>query len=118
MKGFIDLIFKARGKFYLVDYKSNWLGPDETAYAQEKLAWPMARHDYHLQYLIYTVALHRYLSRRLKDYDYATHFGGAFYLFLRGMSPEQGADYGIYRDVPARALVEALDSYFATGHWL
>ncbi len=111
MKGFIDLVFEADGRFYLVDYKSNWLGADTEAYDQEAVAAAMARDSYYLQYLIYSVALHRYLGLRLPDYDYERHFGGVFYLFLRGMDPRLGSDYGVFRDRPARGLVEALDGY-------
>ena len=64
---------------------------------------------------IYTVALHRYLRLRVPNYDYERHFGGVFYLFLRGMGPELGADCGVFRDRPAPALVEALDRLIAMG---
>jgi ATP-dependent exoDNAse (exonuclease V) beta subunit (contains helicase and exonuclease domains) len=74
----------------------------------------MSQHAYHLQYLLYTVAVHRYLRLRLTNYDYDVHFGGVFYLFLRGMDPALGSDYGIFRDRPGRTLVDALCAYFAT----
>ncbi len=115
MKGYIDLVFEADGRFYLADYKSNWLGGEPAAYRRPRLEEAMAREAYVLQYLIYTVALHRYLRLRLLDYDYERHFGGVFYLFLRGMSPERGGDCGVFRDRPAPALVEALDALMATG---
>ncbi|HOW75093.1 MAG TPA: exodeoxyribonuclease V subunit beta [Candidatus Competibacteraceae bacterium] len=113
MKGFIDLVFEADGLFYLVDYKSNWLGPEPAAYQPEHLTEAMARDAYVLQYLIYTVALHRYLRLRVADYDYEQHFGGVFYLFLRGMDPTLGADCGIFHDRPAPELVAALDKLMA-----
>jgi exodeoxyribonuclease V beta subunit len=115
MKGFIDLVFETGGRFYLVDYKSNWLGAEPGAYRRARLDEAMARESYVLQYLIYIVALHRYLRLRLPDYDYERHFGGVFYLFLRGMSPELGSDYGIFRDRPASTLVDALDELMAMG---
>ncbi len=115
MKGFIDLVFKAGERFYLVDYKSNWLGPEPAAYRRERLGEAMARESYVLQYLIYTVALHRYLRLRVPDYDYERHFGGIYYLFLRGMDPARGPDFGVYRDRPASALAAALDELMATG---
>jgi exodeoxyribonuclease V beta subunit len=68
----------------------------------------MARDDYYLQYLIYAVALQRYLRLRLTDYDYETHFGGVFYLFLRGMTPD-APGYGVFHDRPDQRLIEALD---------
>ena len=116
MKGYIDLVFEADGRFWLVDYKSNWLGAETAAYRGERLAAVMAREAYVLQYLIYTVALHRYLQWRLPDYDYQRHFGGIFYLFLRGMDPVLGAECGVFHDRPAPALVLALDHLMATGH--
>ncbi|HRX69821.1 MAG: exodeoxyribonuclease V subunit beta [Candidatus Competibacteraceae bacterium] len=115
MKGFIDLVFEAEGRFYLVDYKSNWLGPEPAAYQPERLAEAMAREAYVLQYLIYTVALHRYLGLRVLDYDYERHFGGVFYLFLRGMDPARGAECGVFHDRPASALVTALDASMGRG---
>jgi exodeoxyribonuclease V beta subunit len=115
MKGFIDLVFKAHGRFYVLDYKSNWLGEELSDYASEQLAQAMADSDYTLQYLIYTVALHRYLRCRIPDYDYDTHFGGVFYLFLRGIDPKSGQDTGIYRDRLSKELIESLDIYFASG---
>jgi exodeoxyribonuclease V beta subunit len=115
MKGFIDLIFEAGGRFYLTDYKSNWLGDTPEAYREEALPAVMAQHSYYLQYLIYAVALHRYLRLRLPTYDYEAQFGGVLYLFVRGMDPGLGPGYGIFRDRPARDLIEALDEYLATG---
>ncbi|HYE36062.1 exodeoxyribonuclease V subunit beta [Methylocaldum sp.] len=107
MKGFIDLVFEVDGQYYLLDWKSNWLGNSHADYAQNRLAATMAREHYYLQYLIYTVALHRYLKQRLPSYDYETHFGGAYYLFLRGIAPKQKT--GIFWDKPSLELIEALD---------
>jgi exodeoxyribonuclease V beta subunit len=118
MKGFIDLVFEAGGRFYLVDYKSNWLGPGPAAYRRPCLDEAMARESYLLQYLIYTVALHRYLRLRVPDYDYPRHFGGVFYLFLRGMDPTLGPARGVFHDRPAPVLVAALDELMATGSWV
>src|SRR5690606_8157537 len=86
MKGYIDLVFEYQDRYYLADYKSNWLGASYADYSAERLAAVMGEQGYYLQYLIYSVALHRYLRQRLPDYDYERHFGGVYYLFLRGMS--------------------------------
>jgi len=111
MKGFIDLVIEADGRFYLLDYKSNWLGPDRSAYHQRALGEAMRIHHYHLQYIFYCLALHRYLHQRLPDYDYERHFGGVFYLFLRGMGPDGGErDLGVYRQRLPRGFMEALDA--------
>ncbi len=109
MMGFIDLVFEAQGRYYLADYKSNWLGGEADCYAPPLLRQAMAGNHYYLQYLIYCVALHRYLRARLADYDYRRHFGGVFYLFLRGIDPAIGGDNGIYRNRPDVRLIEALD---------
>jgi exodeoxyribonuclease V beta subunit len=68
-----------------------------------------------LQYLIYTLALHRFLRARHPGYDYERHFGGVYYLFLRGISPERGAGYGVYADRPSATLIANLDAYVGTG---
>jgi exodeoxyribonuclease V beta subunit len=115
MRGFIDLVFEADGKYWLVDYKSNWLGPALDDYRAERLPPAMARETYWLQYLIYSVVLHRLLALRLPGYDYDAHVGGVFYLFLRGMTPELGAASGVFHDRPSHALVEALDRWIGGG---
>ncbi len=115
MKGFMDLVFEANGRFYLVDYKSNWLGAEPAAYRRTALNEAMARESYVVQYLIYTVALHRYLQLRVLDYDYERHVGGVFYLFLRGMHPDLGPECGVFRDRPSLVLVTALDNLMMTG---
>ncbi|MGA7800974.1 MAG: 3'-5' exonuclease, partial [Gammaproteobacteria bacterium] len=115
MKGFIDLVFEHEGRYYLADYKSNWLGDDPEAYRRDRLPAAMGRHGYSLQYLIYAVALHRYLARRVPHYSYARCFGGVYYLFLRGMDPARGNSTGVFQDRPSPELVQALDSYLATG---
>ena len=76
----------------------------------------MAREAYYLQYLVYCVALHRYLGSRVSGYRYDTHFGGVRYLFLRGMRPEHGSRYGVYTDRPSEALIRALDRLPAYGN--
>jgi exodeoxyribonuclease V beta subunit len=87
LKGFIDLVFRHEGRYYLLDYKSNWLGESAEAYTREAMAAAMQSHRYDLQYQLYTLALHRYLRHRIADYDYERHFGGVIYLFLRGVEP-------------------------------
>ncbi len=110
MRGFIDLVFEYQGRFYVLDYKSNFLGQQPDAYHQSRLLESMQQHHYLLQYHIYTVALHRYLQQRLPNYNYAQHFGGVYYLFLRGMKPDWGATYGVFCDKPDESLIEALAS--------
>lgn len=112
MRGFIDLLFRHDGRFYIVDYKSNLLGHRLSDYGREGLCHSVRKHRYDLQYLIYTVAVHRYLRRRLPQYHYTTHFGGVYNLFLRGMRPAHGSRYGVWQDRPPYRLVDRLDRLF------
>ncbi len=109
MGGFIDLVFEHQGKYYLLDYKSNHLGNNFEDYLPDQLQSAIDHHRYDLQYLIYSLALHRYLKNRIRDYDYAQHFGGVYYLFLRGMQPQNTPATGVYFSQPASSLIEALD---------
>ncbi len=110
LKGFIDLVVEHDGRYYVIDYKSNWLGPDDAAYTPAAMADEILAKRYELQYVLYLLALHRLLRLRLPDYDYDTHIGGALYLFLRG---SQSPGRGIHAERPPRALIEALDHLFA-----
>ncbi|MBL4848704.1 MAG: exodeoxyribonuclease V subunit beta [Planctomycetes bacterium] len=110
LRGFIDLVFEWKGRYYLADYKSNFLGETFGAYAPEHMREVMAEHHYFLQYHLYSVALHRYLRWRLKGYSYQEHFGGAYYLFLRGMSHATAATAGVFYDKPSEDLINALDA--------
>ena len=110
LKGFIDLVFEHGGRYYLLDWKSNWLGPDDAAYGQEAMRAVIAEARYDLQYVLYLLALHRQLKARLPDYDYDRHLGGAIYVFLRGAEAES---QGLFMDRPPRVLIESLDRLFA-----
>ncbi|MEX3581394.1 MAG: exodeoxyribonuclease V subunit beta [Burkholderia sp.] len=112
-KGFIDMIVEHDGRFWIVDWKSNHLGATPDAYGPAALDAAMADHAYHLQALLYTVALHRYLCVRLPGYDYDTHMAGYLYLFVRGVRPgwsSGGRLSGVHARRPSRELVEALDA--------
>lgn len=110
LKGFIDLVFVHEGRYFVLDYKSNWLGSTNAAYRPETMAAAVLAHRYELQYLFYVLALHRLLKVRLPDYDYDRHVGGALYLFLRGMSAPSG---GVFAARPSREMIETLDAAFA-----
>ncbi|WP_291992544.1 exodeoxyribonuclease V subunit beta [Candidatus Accumulibacter sp. ACC003] len=110
LKGFIDLLFEHDGRYYVADYKSNWLGADDAAYTAEAMRAAILHSRYELQYALYVFALHRLLQARLVDYDYDRHVGGAVYLFLRG---SQSATRGVHFERPPRVLIEALDVLFA-----
>ncbi|MFC5526416.1 exodeoxyribonuclease V subunit beta [Rhodanobacter ginsengisoli] len=112
LKGFIDLVVEHDGRFYIVDYKSNWLGPDDRAYTVEAMDASVRHSRYDLQYAIYTLALHRQLRARLPGYDYAQHVGGVLYLYLRGVG---GSGQGVHRERLPYALIDAMDRLFAEG---
>ncbi|OUL92996.1 hypothetical protein CA601_11025 [Paraburkholderia hospita] len=109
LKGFMDLVFEHEGRYYVADYKSNWLGADDAAYTAEKIRAQILRSRYDLQYVLYLLALHRLLKARQPNYDYDTHIGGAVYLFLRGLN---AATQGVYAERPPRELIERLDALF------
>lgn len=112
LKGFIDLVFEYQGRYYVADYKSNWLGPDAAAYTTEATRDSVLRERYDLQYALYTLALHRQLRARLPGYAYERHMGGALYLYLRGVD---GAGHGVHYERLPQALIEAMDRLFAEG---
>ena len=127
--GFIDLVFRVEvdgvQQYFVADYKSNRIVPRDVpitsaAFTQEAMREEMAKHHYYLQYHIYLLALHRWLKTRIADYDYDRHIGGAYYLFVRGMTGvntpmEAGATRGVFFDRPSKEIIEALDrAIFAT----
>jgi exodeoxyribonuclease V beta subunit len=110
LKGFIDLIIEHEGRWYIIDYKSNWLGADQHAYTAEAMRASILDSRYELQYSLYLLALHRLLRIRLgAAYDYDTHVGGAAYLYLRGMD---GRGHGVHVERPPKAMIDAMDRLF------
>ncbi len=109
LKGFIDLVVEQDGRFYVVDWKSNKLGDDDSAYTHEAMSAAILKKRYDLQYSLYLLALHRQLKARLADYDYDQHIGGAVYVFLRGW---QGETSGLFFERPPKELIESMDQLF------
>jgi exodeoxyribonuclease V beta subunit len=111
LKGFMDLVFEQGGRYYVADYKSNWLGSEDQDYTAEAMRAAVLEKRYELQYTLYLLALHRQLKVRLGGaYDYDRHIGGAVYIFLRGLAGPAG---GLHVEKPPKALIEALDGLFA-----
>ena len=107
LTGFIDLFCQWQGKYYIFDYKTNFLGERQSDYGAEALTQAMAEHNYGLQYWLYTLAVDRWLAWQRPDYNYDQHFGGVYYLFVRGMRRElSGA--GVFATRPERATLERL----------
>ena len=121
MTGFIDLTFRHEGKWYIADYKSNHLGYTQDEFNSGALTAAMQHHRYDLQYLIYAVALRRYLKARLPGFDSTRDFGGVYYLFVRGMpgetaNPAESAPpTGVYVARPPENLLQALDQLLGGG---
>jgi exodeoxyribonuclease V beta subunit len=111
MRGAIDLVFRHGKRFYILDWKSNKLGNDTSAYSADRLPAAMAHRLYYLQYHIYTVALDAYLRQRTDAYDYSRDFGGVFYVFNRGIDPVKPGQ-GVFYDLPNPELIADLSKAF------
>ena len=109
MKGFIDLVFSYQDKYFVVDWKSNWLGGQNTDYHSDSMAREILDKRYDVQYALYLLALHRLLSYRKADYDYESDIGGALYFFLRGW---QSDTQGLFADQPDNRFIEKLNAVF------
>lgn len=117
LTGLIDLIVKWKDKYYLIDYKTNWLGKDESFYTSNIIKSIMTTNHYEWRSHLYTLALHRYLRDRLPHYNYKKNFGGVYYLFLRGMSANNTdplKSNGIWKHLPKIELIKTLDNFFIT----
>jgi exodeoxyribonuclease V beta subunit len=108
LTGFIDLICQYDGKYYILDYKTNFLGEMMADYGAAQLTAAMQAHNYGLQYWIYALVLHRHLQNLLPDYHYERCFGGVRYLFVRGMTPALPGS-GVYHTLPDYEKLQQLD---------
>lgn len=126
LKGFIDLVFEHNGRYYVADYKSNFLGETASDYMEKSLEQAMFDHAYDLQAWIYTLALDALLRLRLPNYSPEQHLGGVYYLFLRGMhlgehSPQVTAagkveqSLGVYYQAPDYAHLQQWRAAFFNG---
>lgn len=112
LKGFVDLIFQHEDQWFLVDYKTNDLGKRYSDYGVGAIAACMQSSHYVLQYHLYTLALDRYLRLRVTDYEYEKHFGGVYYLFIRGMSPKSKGETGVFFEKPPAERLRLLSLAF------
>ncbi len=107
LMGFADVVFAHGGRYWVLDYKSNYLGAGDVDYSPEALQGAMAAHRYDVQAAVYMLALHRLLRVRLgADYDPMQHLGGAVFFFLRGV---HSATHGCYHVLPSLEVLDALD---------
>ena len=105
LKGFIDLTLEQDGRYWVLDYKSNYIADGQ--YDSAALIQQMLAHRYDVQAALYAVAIHRLLQSRLADYQPEQHLGGALYWFLRG---GEAANKGVLAvDIPLE-LVNKLDA--------
>jgi exodeoxyribonuclease V beta subunit len=114
LTGSIDLVYFDGQQYHIADYKSNFLGTDQAHYVETEIRQSMSQASYWLQAGLYLVALHRYLSVQMQDYDIEKHLGGASYLYLRGMNGQ--AEQGFYHWKPETEFILRLDAilgYFA-----
>lgn len=109
--GSVDFVFAHDGRYYVVDWKSNFLGESSADYLPERIARSIAKERYHLQFSLYTVALDAHLSRCLgKDWDYERDFGGVYYLYLRGFGTHPEGAHGAFFHRPSADFVTKLRS--------
>ena len=111
LKGLMDLVFRHQGKYYLLDWKSNRLNGHEDGFSATELEAEMMDHHYIFQYHLYLVGLLRFLKSRVHGFNYATHFGGVYYLFVRGIGND--STKGIFYDLPDENLLQQLDAFFS-----
>jgi len=111
LTGLIDLICEYDGRYYILDYKTNYLGDGMEGYREDNLCKGMRSHNYGLQFWIYTLVLHRHLKNVIADYSYKDHFGGVFYLFVRGMKDDLIGN-GVFSTVPDIERLIELDRIF------
>ena len=110
LNGLIDLFFEHDDKYYILDWKSNYLGDSLEDYTSEKLNDAMNENNYHLQYYIYSMAAKRFLESKLDNFDYESQFGGVIYLFLRGMRADENT--GVFTTKLSLETVRKMEEVF------
>lgn len=116
MNGSLDLVAKfvteTGPKFYMIDYKSNYLGNSYSRYTQQKILKSIFESRYDVQILFYSLALYRFLKTSLPNFSYENDFGGVMYLYLRGMNSFDARSSGQFYVKPSEVLIERLDKLF------
>lgn len=109
LNGKIDLFFEHGGKYYILDWKSNYLGPHLSYYSPQNIKAAMDENNYHLQYFIYTLAAKKFLESRI-DGEFSKLFGGVIYIFLRGA--RAGKTTGTFIANPSKDIITQLNQIF------
>ena len=118
MKGSLDLVAnfntKIGSQFFMIDYKSNFLGNDYDSYHEIDIFKSMFQSRYDVQILFYSIALTRYLKTILKDYSYQKDFGGVMYLYLRGLKADPiNQSKGVFFVKPSENIIARLENLFS-----
>lgn len=109
MTGLIDMVFESYGKYYILDWKTNFLGNRLEDYSQENIEQAMLEHNYHLQYIIYSLALKKYLAERIPNFNYERDFGGVIYVFIRGVRAGNEFNNGVYYNCPSEEQISIFE---------
>lgn len=96
LMGYIDLLFRFKDKYFILDWKSNYL---ENGYSPDNIKQNMEASGYGLQYKVYAVAVYRHLKACIKNFDFHKNFAGIYYIYLRGMKTER-PDEGYFFTCP------------------
>ncbi|MGN1357470.1 MAG: hypothetical protein ACI4VX_07330, partial [Succinivibrionaceae bacterium] len=120
LRGVIDLLFCYQGRYYILDYKSNYISGISSEYDDQHLQDAIVKHRYDLQYAIYSLAAWRFLKRRIPDFDFERDFGGVLYLFIRGLPDKNSgaacSDKSVtgcfFRKMPGNDFIQGLDRIF------
>ena len=107
LTGSIDLAFRKDGMFYIVDWKSNVLGPKPKDYRADVMDAEILAHKYHLQYTLYAAVFHLHMRSLMPDWNYDQHFGGCHYLFMRSFGHDE-AGLGDHFHRPTSKTIDAL----------
>jgi len=115
MKGYMDMVFSHKDQFFLIDWKSNYLGNSVSYYENSGMNNAMEKESYILQYHLYVLALHQYLRLKIAGYNYEDNFGGVFYIFMRGVDDSKRRGAGIFYDLPDVSLINGLGKALIPG---
>lgn len=114
LNGIIDLIFYYNNKYYIIDFKTNWIDSHYSSYNYRNMFELMCKNRYDIQYQIYSLALHKFLKMKYNNYCYKNNFGGIYYIFLRGifLDTNNKSLTGIYFIKPKFKLIYKLSRFF------
>ena len=96
--GFVDLIFKNNDTYAILDWKSDKLNDDFTSYCDAGILKKHVDECYSIQRVLYSYCLIKTLKLQYENLSYQEifekHFGGVYYVFLRGCNENTGN--GVY----------------------